>query len=109
MLSTDSLSFFYHICIILSFIWWDLNGKDDKINIYSRAVQVSWIILVFQDLETVHGTGEKKLTELRKLGDKVSLSTSERGGKALKATVASMEDAWNQHIANVGEWDSFLM
>lgn len=45
------------------------------------------------------------MLELRKIGEKVSLSTSERGGKALRATVTSMEDAWNQHIANVGEWE----
>lgn len=58
---------------------------------------------MLQDLDAVKGTGDKKLTELRTLGEKVSLSTSERGGKALKATVTSMEDAWNHHLGNVGE------
>lgn len=57
-----------------------------------------------QELDAVQGTGDKKLSELRTLGEKVSLSTSERGGKALKATVTSMEDAWNQHLAKVGEY-----
>ena len=56
----------------------------------------------------MHDTGDKKLLELRKLGEKVSLSTSERGGKALRATITSMEDAWNQHITNVGGWKSIL-
>lgn len=62
-----------------------------------------WVVLYLQDLDAVRGTGDKKLSELRTLGDKVALSTSERGGKALRATVTSMEDAWNQHLANVGE------
>lgn len=57
-----------------------------------------------QDLDTVHGLGDKKLIELRTLGEKVALSTSERGGKALRATITSMEDAWNLHLATVGEW-----
>lgn len=42
------------------------------------------------------------MLELRTLGEKVALSTSERGGKALRATITSMEEAWNQHIAAVG-------
>lgn len=52
----------------------------------------------------MHGLGDKKLIELRTLGEKVALSTSERGGKALRATITSMEDAWNLHLATVGEW-----
>lgn len=50
----------------------------------------------------MHGLGDKKLLELRTLGEKVALSTSERGGKALRATITSMEDAWNLHLATVG-------
>ncbi|CAL4222595.1 unnamed protein product, partial [Meganyctiphanes norvegica] len=55
------------------------------------------------DIETVQTTGDKKLTELRTLGDKVTVSTSERGGRALRATLNSMEDAWNLHLATVGD------
>merc|ERR1711874_256481 len=56
-----------------------------------------------KSIETVQATGDKKLTELRILGDKVTVSTSERGGKALRATLNSMEDAWNLHLATVGD------
>lgn len=71
--------------------------------IFQQTLRTRTDLSFFQDLDAVQGTGDKKLVELRTLGEKVSLSTSERGGKALRATVTSMEDAWNQHLANVGE------
>lgn len=66
------------------------------------------LFFLYQDLDTVHGLGDKKLLELRSLGEKVTLSTSERGGKALRATITSMEDAWNIHIATVGQYSANL-
>ncbi|XP_050705316.1 muscle-specific protein 300 kDa-like [Eriocheir sinensis] len=79
----------------------NLKRVETELNTCSQLVAVT--LIVAKDLDAVQGTGDKKLSELRTLGEKVSLSTSERGGKALKATVTSMEDAWNQHLAKVGE------
>lgn len=112
-LSMILLQFPNHLCsqcwFIISFlphhyIWMSCPGTVMWPPLFPADLETKdWPNLFLQDLDAVQGTGDKKLTELRTLGEKVSLSTSERGGKALKATVASMEDAWNQHIAKVGE------
>ncbi|KAK8753230.1 hypothetical protein OTU49_003334, partial [Cherax quadricarinatus] len=78
-----------------------LKRVETELNTCSQLVPVT--LIVAKDLDTVHGLGDKKLLELRTLGEKVALSTSERGGKALRATITSMEDAWNLHIATVGD------
>ncbi|KAK3865215.1 hypothetical protein Pcinc_029165 [Petrolisthes cinctipes] len=74
-----------HLCADVSGEKSDLNKKLDML----------------KDFDTAHEVGDKKLLELCTLGEKVAMSTSERGGKALRATITSMEDAWNQHIAAV--------
>lgn len=59
-----------------------------------------------QELGPPFDAGPKKLTELRRLADKVGSSTSARGSEVLKITVNSMENAWNDHIARIGEYNT---
>merc|ERR1711874_287226 len=78
-------------------------GKRVETELNNCTMLVPVQLIVAKDIETVQTPGDKKITELRVLGDKVTVSTSERGGKALRATLNSMEDAWNLHLATVGD------